>query len=480
MEVAAIDGGIGSTRLVSTTTVNVSILDVNNKVPVFEMGPEVRVMENENQGYFITKLTAKDPDRNARLRYTIDEFESVALNEDGRRLSAFPVLDLFELDSVNGDIRVGGLINREEVEIVKLAVQVEDLNAETEERQIATSVVEIKIDDVNDNSPIFSNDFYRAAVAENAPRGTHIVDISATDKDKNKTVIYSMEGPEQYLQYLEIDDETGEIMVGNRKIDREIIAWLNFTVRATDSGFPSRSNFVDVAIKVLDENDNSPIFRDEMTNLTVSEATDQGSVVARIKAYDADVGEFGKVTYFLDRRSSALGKFYIHPDTGELSVSERLDREEESKYNLIVEAYDNYQFGFTTGDSRHSFTQVIVQISDVNDEGPVFEEIDSGCVVVTEFHEMFEPILVIRASDADDPRTPNGRLKFGIKSGNDLGLFRLEAIDHKSAKVFPSRPLKSHFGNYSLNIEAQDGGSPSNRETARYNICVQVRKTNSY
>ena len=40
-----------------------------------------------------------------------------------------------------------------------------------------------------------------------------------------------------------------------------------------------------------------------------------------------------------------IERFKIHPDTGELTVQDNLDREEQATYNLIVQAYDNYQFG---------------------------------------------------------------------------------------------------------------------------------------
>lgn len=89
------------------------------------------------------------------------------------------------------------------------------------------------------------------------------------------------------------------------------------------------------------------------------------------------------MTYFLDRQSS-VGHFKIHPETGELTVAELLDREEQDKFNLIVQvllieskkykisellkkpifvkAYDNYQFGFTLGESRQTFCQVFYQL----------------------------------------------------------------------------------------------------------------------
>ena len=76
--------------------------------------------------------------------------------------------------------------------------------------------------------------------------------------------------------------------------------------------------------------------------------------------------------------------------------TEPLDRESQDKYILIIEAYDNYHFGFTTGDSRHSFAQVIVSITDVNDQVPVFEseqESPHNCAIINEFHDIDEPIL---------------------------------------------------------------------------------------
>ena len=110
---------------------------------------------------------------------------------------------------------------------------------------------------------------------------------------------------------------------------------------------------------MLDENDNDPNFdfgnSDYGLQIEVQENTAPGTVIANIKASDLDSGENGKITYFLDKRSAQTGRgilstdilnrFKIHPDTGELTIHDHLDREEKASYNLIVQAYDNYQFG---------------------------------------------------------------------------------------------------------------------------------------
>jgi cadherin 23 len=488
VEVVAIDGGLGSAKLTGSATVNVTVRDVNNKPPYFDYPvSSLSILENINPGSFISVVTARDPDRTASLRYFIDSAASKALSEDGRIVSSriFSVDETFQLDPNNGDLRAVGTIDREIVATIKLVVVVKDAGSDTGE-QFATAVLEIVVKDQNDNNPLFRKSLYKASIPENSPKGTRILSVQATDADQNRTVSYSLEGTDRIVQLLQIDTENGDIAVAE-KIDRERVAWLNFTVRATDSGFPPRSNFVDVSVAVIDENDNAPLFVDRnnaaATNITVPEDVAPGTTIARLVATDADSGEFGKVTYFLDRRSASLGKFRLDPATGELFVLGRLNREEEDAYVLIVEAYDNHQFGFSIGESRRSFAQVQITVADVNDESPVFEAADdgaAGCALVTEFHEVREPVLVVRASDADDPRTANGKMDFKIVSGNDLGLFRVESEaggSTSSAKVFPRKPLKGYYGNYSLTLQASDRGSPPNVARAKFAVCVQVRRS---
>lgn len=128
-------------------------------------------------------------------------------------------------------------------------------------------------------------------------------------------------------------------------------------MKAIDSGVPPRSSRVELFIQVLDENDNSPIFMAEPSRLLLPEDMPIGTQVTVIKAQDADSGEYGKITYLLDRLSSQ-GKFSLDADTGVLKIADKLDREEKASYLLIVEAWDNYQYGFNNGESRNAFKHI--------------------------------------------------------------------------------------------------------------------------
>ncbi|KAF0295991.1 Cadherin-16 [Amphibalanus amphitrite] len=105
---------------------------------------------------------------------------------------------------------------------------------------------------------------------------------------------------------------------------------------------------------------------------------------------------------------------------GTVTVLAELDREEQPVYTLIIEVWDNYQFGFTAGESRNAFKQIRVELSDVNDQAPVLH-LPSTCVTVTEFHDPRDVITLVTADDADDASTPNGRVRFSIAAGNQDG-----------------------------------------------------------
>ena len=143
----------------------------------------------------------------------------------------------------------------------------------------------------------------------------------------------------------------------------------------------------EVYVQVLDENDNNPYFVTDIGNLTVMENAKIGTEVATIQARDPDSGDYGKITYLLDRVSSQAsvlsivplshhkcielfnkfmedsrfvtqGTFAIHPETGALTVADLIDWEDKQTYVLVIEAWDNYQFGYTAGESRNAFKQI--------------------------------------------------------------------------------------------------------------------------
>ncbi|XP_037943445.1 cadherin-23-like [Teleopsis dalmanni] len=359
LTVIALDGGIGNSQLMNSATVNITIKDVNNKPPILSDLPTVHIMENTPVGQTVYQIKATDLDELPIIRYQINKSNSVARNEEGSfvKTTEYDYLSVFDLDPIEGNLKLVKILDREKVEHIKLAILVEDLAA-ANGKQVVEGFLNIEVDDENDNNPKFKQPFYRKSITENSINGILIANVVAYDIDKNKTIIYSMEGNPIYRNLVHLDTQTGEILVAN-KIDHEQHQWLNFSVRATDSGVPPRSTLVDVFVSVLDENDNNPYFIGGSKNYTISENAAIGTRVGTVQAADADSGDFGKITFLMDRISSQ-GKFSIDADTGVLTVTEKLDRELKDFYMLVIEAWDNYQFGFLAGESRNAFKQILV------------------------------------------------------------------------------------------------------------------------
>ncbi|XP_057660172.1 cadherin-23 [Diorhabda carinulata] len=470
LKVLAIDGAPGDKQLQNTADVNINIIDVNNKAPVISNLEPISIHENLQVGKVIANITASDPDTNARLVYKIDEKSCLAKNEKGSLLKYddYDCAGSFNLDLYTGILSIAKLLDREIVEQFQLGVTVEDINTETGQ-QISFGSIQINIEDVNDNAPKFRKSFYKFIVTENSKHGTPIGAIAADDVDKNRTITYLLEGPRNLVNLFHLNTADGDIVVAN-KIDHEVYEWINLTVKATDSGFPPRSSRVELFIQILDENDNSPSFSPEPSTLIIPEDIHVGTEITKVEATDADSGEYAKITYLLDRLSSQ-GKFSLDSETGVLRVSEKLDREEKPTYLLIIEGWDNYQYGFNSGESRNAFKQINITIKDVNDNIPVLH-VPEYCINITEFHEPGQPITRLHASDADDPDTGNGQVIIDIVDGNLHNLFELQTISEWSVDIRTTTSLRGRHGNYTVVLKAQDMGIPSLSVEEAVRICV--------
>ncbi|KAB0799063.1 hypothetical protein PPYR_06943 [Photinus pyralis] len=468
--VAALDSAPGDAQLYSTVTVNITISDVNNKPPTLSIPSTLKLREDIQVGSIVTKLEGQDLDTSASLRYTLDPLRCEAKTEYGVSLSAaeYNCLSIFKVGQFDGSLVIAKPLDREVAEQFYLGVLVEDIASETDLQQTKASLT-IEVLDVNDNNPKFRKSHYRFTVTENSKNGVVVGNVIADDLDKNKSITYSLEGSAQLLEFLHLDSNSGELVVAN-KIDHEAYQWLNLTVKAVDSGLPRRSSRVELYVQVLDENDNNPYFLPEPKELIVTESISIGETIGTVQAHDLDSGDFAKITYLLDRVSSQ-GKFSINPETGEIKVADFLDRETKSSYFLILEAWDNYQYGYYNSESRNAFKHVNVTISDVNDNTPKLH-LPSSCVSVTEFHEPLQPITTIQASDDDDPSTVNGQVMLDISDGNLYDTFELQQIDRWSAHLHSLKPLKGQHGNYTITIRAQDLGHPSLSAEAPLQLCI--------
>jgi hypothetical protein len=114
---------------------------------------------------------------------------------------------------------------------------------------------------------------------------------------------------------------------------------------------------------------------------------------------------------------SADGFFSIDSSSGIIILEQSLDREQQSSYNISVQATDQ-----SPGQSLSSFTTVTITVLDINDNPPVFERRDY-LVTVPEDTSPGTQVLAVFATSKDIGT--NAEITYLIRSGNEQGKFRI-------------------------------------------------------
>ncbi|XP_072247435.1 cadherin-23-like isoform X1 [Leuresthes tenuis] len=452
----------GTPPLSGTATLTVILDDVNDSRPRFiEPVTMINVNESTPPGVVVATLTAEDPDLQPRLEYYII---SVEAKDDGNN----PVDGLqesFGIDLHTGAVFVRNPLNRELVATFEIIVSVHDNASDVIDKSgsVPNARLTVSVLDVNDNAPRFrpfgvTN--FTEKILEGAQPGTTLLSVSAVDPDKgpNGQVIYQL----LHLPrggYVRLEDPSTGKIVANQTVDFEQVQWLNFTIRAQDHGTPPRSAELPVYLRIVDVNDNNPVFLQPSYQEPVFENVNLGTTIVRVRATDADSGLFAVIEYSL---VDGEGKFGIKPSTGEIYILSPLDRETKDHYTLTALARDNP--GGSPNNRRENSVQVLVTVLDVNDYRPrfterlyntsVFENEPSGTSVIT-----------VTAVDLDEGE--NAAILYSLL-GQHSDAFSLDP----NTGLVRSRRLLQSSEHFNFTVVATDQGRPPLWGTADLIITV--------
>ncbi|MEQ2204418.1 bahd acyltransferase, partial [Xenoophorus captivus] len=226
--------------------------------------------------------------------------------------------------------------------------------------------VDVLVQDINDNPPVFKEMSYRIVLSETVMIGTPALQVIATDKDseKNNAVGYQIFSKEHNsTDYFHIDSSSGIILTA-RILDHELAPEYEFIVRATDNGFPSLCTEVLVTVLLKDMNDNPPVFNQLLYEAYVSELAPKGHFITCVQASDADSSDLDKLVYSILSGNERID-FVMERKTGIIMLSHLRKQRMEPAYNLNVSVSDGV---FT------STAQVHVTVFGANLHNPVFEQ----------------------------------------------------------------------------------------------------------
>ncbi|KAM6933567.1 protocadherin Fat 3-like [Xenentodon cancila] len=428
--------------LSSTTTVRVSVSDVNDNPPTFmENHYFGSVQESDPPGEVVAVLNTNDEDSSAVNRHV--SFHITGGNYRG----------VFALGLVQGEWKmyVKGPLDREERNLYIINITASD------GLFVSQTVVEVMVMDTNDNSPVCDQGVYSAQVPEDLPVDSVLLRVGATDADEGVSaqIWYSLYGPGS--QDFSMDPDTGEIK-SSVSLDHETRPSYRLVAQATDGG--GRWCQAEVQLAVTDVNDNPPIFALSQYTTSIYEDTLPKALLTRIQAIDPDEGPGRKVVYSLT--DSAGGFFSIDKFSGIVVLEHVLDREVQPTHQITVSASDQ-----GSPVALHSLVNVTITVLDINDNPPVFEHRDHLTTVPEDVQVGTEVLRVFAASK--DIGT-NAEITYSIRSGNEHRKFH---IHPKTGAVLVAQPLDYETcRDYFLTVEARDGGTPTLSTITMVNINV--------
>ncbi|XP_014838553.1 PREDICTED: protocadherin-15 isoform X4 [Poecilia mexicana] len=450
--VTASDGNPGGT---STATVSIVVTDVNDNDPKFNitLGTNFTVQE-EQANLFVGQVRATDPDAgaNGQVYY---------------RIVNFP--DLFVI-SANGSIYTKRPLDRELRDQYSLIVEASD--GAVDPRRTALTLL-VQILDIDDNSPVFSQQVYVVNVPENSPVGTVVLKLSAVDTDLFSNITYRIK-TESARQLFSLNPITGELAV-LQTLDFEGLAAMGmgtsytFQVEAVDQGARMPPGQATVTVRITDMNDFSPVFRQDLYKGLVAPNAEKGTVITTVFAEDQDPPgtPASFVRYRVDQeRSPYSGSIFdVEQETGRIITKVNLNEEPSITFKLFVIAFDN---GEPVKSNSTLVEITVLQPSLI----PIFTEEEYTFLPVKELSPVGTAVGTILAA------AMNQTIFYSIVGGNELGHFK---VDSSTGVISVAQPLDyENITSYVLRVQADSLGVvmsnlrvPSKTNTAKVFIYVE-------
>uniref|UniRef100_A0A3P9I3S8 Protocadherin 9 n=1 Tax=Oryzias latipes TaxID=8090 RepID=A0A3P9I3S8_ORYLA len=315
-----------------------------------------------------------------------------------------------------------------------------------------TALVRVRLEDENDNPPIFTQPVIELAVMENNKRDLFLTTLSATDEDsgKNAEIVYQL-GPN--ASFFDLDRKTG-VLTASRVFDREDQDRFLFTVTARDNGTPPLQAQAAVIVTVLDENDNNPKFTHNHFQFFVSENLPKYSTVGVITVTDSDAGENAAISLSILNDNE---NFILDPFSGVIKSNVSFDREQQSSYTFDVRAIDSGR------PPCSSAAKVTINVIDVNDNTPIVIYPPSNTSFKLVPLSSIPGSVVAEVFAVDSDTGMNAELKYTIVSGNNKGLFRIDPVTGNI--TLEEKPAPTDIGLHRLVVNISDLGYPKSLHT---------------
>ncbi|XP_045574157.1 protocadherin gamma-A5 isoform X29 [Salmo salar] len=442
-------------------SITIEITDINDNSPGFkknEMTFEISESSQPGARFVLDRAVDNDVGVNDLQSYTLKPTNHFILKSH-----------LLPDGGKNAEMVLQTPLDREKQDQISLILTALDGG---EPQLSGTMRIIITVLDANDNAPVCSQAVYKASVTENAPKGTTVATVSATDADQGSygKVTYSISNiVEGGAELFEVDHDDGVVrLLGH--VDYERMKKYQIDIQARDAG--GLIDSCKVIVDVSDLNDNKPIINIMSKTNAILEDSVSGTVVTIINVQDSDSGDNGKVECSINENipftiKSTSNHFYS------LVTDSDLDRERDSEYNISVTCSDE---GVPSLSSSVTLT---LQISDVNDNAPVFERSSYEANII-ENNTPGLSIFTVKARDAD--WNQNARVSYILEDSSVNGVLvsSYVSVSADSGVIHAVRSFDfEQIKDFQFRVKAQDGGSPPLSSNVTVKIMIQDQNDNA-
>lgn len=423
LTVLATDEGMPS----HSTTSQLSIQVRNQSNPVFQtLLYPLKVPENVPPFTTILHVQARNPE-GYRLIYNLEE-ENASKH--------------FHVDFKTGVLTVTNPLDYESQTAHTLTVRATDAVTGA----FSEASIEVEVEDVNDNVPVFSPLTYAANIAEGLPVNTSVTRVSASDQDsgRNKDLTYTIVTTDNNeVDFFEINHKTG-LIVTRKVLDYEERKHFHLKVRATDNGTVPLSSEAFVTINVTDVNDNPPDFITSEFKAKLDETANCGHLVVKIQASDPDSADTKNLRYKI-LSGNRDRYFNINESSGVISFANVCKRNLDPFYNLTVAVSDGV---------FQKTAPVTIDMINSNRHSPYFKQ----SVYEAELAENAQAgTRVIRLAAIDPDEGPYGSVDYTII--NKLADEKFAIL--KDGQIITTQPLDRENSTQkvvAIKVMAKDGG----------------------
>ncbi|XP_028315102.1 protocadherin gamma-C5-like [Gouania willdenowi] len=367
----------GDPEMESHCRLQVDVIDVNDNTPQIVLTSEPQpVREDAASGTVVALLSARDADTGNNSRVTL-------------RLPRGSPFNLKQSFSNNYALVTSGALDREKVSEYSIEITATDSGSPP---LSSKKIIPVRIRDVNDNPPVFTQPSYNVYLKENGVPGSILYSVSAYDEDfgENAKISYSILDSKvqdvSVSSYVYINSDNGSIY-SMHSFDYEKLKVFQIQVQAKDQGSPSLSSNATVHVFILDQNDNAPAViypssavLGSLSHQRMPRSAKAGHLVTKVTAVDADSGHNAWMSYRVAEATDA-SLFTVSQYTGEVRTKRSVSEQDDSSQRLLIEIKDD-------GEPVQSST---VTVSILMEDGP------------------HEPILELRQKAAE-PSTKTGRI----------------------------------------------------------------------